>query len=158
MRSVGYFDFASIMTYDFVQGARRPGKFVLSKRHAANYQEVLRWRRNDGVEFWLDDAFYAGGMQLPHKKSISSIDVIRIAQLYPGTLEQQQALGAHKPGDMWKPIHTSEMIDSRGGQAGPISHRTVKKPRKFREEGKARFFDYPPIPETREDKRRGADY
>ncbi|KAK4565637.1 hypothetical protein LTR86_003485 [Recurvomyces mirabilis] len=107
-----FFDYASIMIYCSFTHVHDEERAVLIRNKPTDQTSELPVTRKDGSAHWLDGAFYPGGARRYGDVRISTMDVIRVGQLYPGTKTQQQALAALQPGMMWKPIHMKDMVFS----------------------------------------------
>ncbi|KAK4553921.1 hypothetical protein LTR86_009096 [Recurvomyces mirabilis] len=108
------FDFGSIMIYGSIDLGDEEDvtRIPMARKFPPGYKPSIIGQRQDGSKFVWDAYFFQGGASTTADRRPSTMDIKRIAALYPGTHAQQNAAAALRPTDMWKPVHTSEMVDS----------------------------------------------
>ena len=108
-----FFDYGSIMMYSSTDlGQGDITRIPLARKFSPGYVPQLRNKRADGSEIVWDAYHFMGGAMKAADARPSTMDLKRLAALYPGGQAQKEAAAALKPTHMWKPMHTSEMIDS----------------------------------------------
>ncbi|KAK4565638.1 hypothetical protein LTR86_003486 [Recurvomyces mirabilis] len=107
-----FFDYGSIMTYDSQTLLVDPTRPALTKRLPHGYKPVIPAYRADNTRYSLDSKFFSGGAVHVEDRQISTMDVKRIAALYPGTEDQRRKADGLKVTDSWEPVETGEMVDS----------------------------------------------
>ncbi|KAK4553920.1 hypothetical protein LTR86_009095 [Recurvomyces mirabilis] len=107
-----YFDYGSIMNYDSSHGTKDNTRLAMSRKFPAGYHPVLEFGRTDGSVFLADEQFLMGGAARSVERRISTMDVKRIAQMYPGTEEQRKAAEALKPSERLDFFPVKKMFES----------------------------------------------